>query len=77
LQGDASGGGSGGGDNSGSSSLGTGRRAGGGGDRGGRGHANSHVSDNERGGYDARHRVKEVRGANKTTDISDSNGFPA
>jgi hypothetical protein len=51
--GDAGGGGSDGG----SSSHGAGRRAGGGGDRGGRGHANNHVTGVSRDGYDARHRI--------------------
>jgi hypothetical protein len=67
---DPSGGGSGGG----SSSHGAGRRAGGGGDRGGRGHANSHVTGVSGGGYDARRRIEEIR-HNKSTGEND--GFPA
>jgi hypothetical protein len=53
---DAGGRGSGGG----SSSHGAGRRAGGGGDRGGRGHADSHVTGVSHGGYDARRRIEEI-----------------
>jgi hypothetical protein len=43
----------GGGSDGGSSNHGADRRAGGGGDRGGRGHADSHVSGASRGGFDA------------------------
>jgi uncharacterized membrane protein YgcG len=50
----------GGGSSGGSSSHGAGRRAGGGGDRGGRGHADSHVTDVSCGGYDARRRIEEI-----------------
>jgi hypothetical protein len=67
---DLGGGGSGGG----SSSHGAGRRAGGGGDRGGRGHADSHVTGVSYGGYDARRRIEEIR-RNKSTGEND--GFPA
>jgi hypothetical protein len=51
-----------------------GRRAGGGGDRGGRGHANNHVIRVLGGGYDARHRIEEIR-RNKSAGENDS--FPA
>jgi hypothetical protein len=54
AHGDVGEGGSGGG----SSSHGAGRRAGGGGDRGGRGHADSHITGVSRGGYEARHRIE-------------------
>jgi hypothetical protein len=67
---DPGGGGSGGG----SSSHGAGRRAGGGGDRGGRGHANNHVTVVSCGGYDARRRIEEIR-RNKTAGEND--GFTA
>jgi hypothetical protein len=67
---DPGGGGSGGG----SSSHKAGRRAGGGGDRGGRGHANSHVTGASGGGYDARRRIEEIR-HNKSAGEND--GFPA
>jgi hypothetical protein len=50
----------GGGTGGGSSNHGAGRRAGGGGDRGGRAHANSHVSGASRGGYDARQKIEEL-----------------
>jgi hypothetical protein len=66
---DPGGGGSGGG----SSSHRAGRRVGGGGDRGGRGHADSHVTGVSCGGYDARHRIKEIR-CNKSAGEND--GFP-
>jgi hypothetical protein len=56
AHGDAGGGGSG----SRSSSHGARRRAGGGGDRGGRGHADSHVTGVSRGGYDAHRRIDEI-----------------
>jgi hypothetical protein len=64
----------GGGSGGGSSSHGAGRRAGGEGDRGGRGHANSHVTGVSSGGYDARRRIKEIR-RNKSAGENDS--FPA
>jgi hypothetical protein len=44
-----------------SSNHGAGRRVGGGGDRGGRGHADSHVSGASRGGFDARQKIEELR----------------
>jgi hypothetical protein len=50
----------GGGSDGGSSSHGAGRRACGGGDRGGRGHADSHVTGVSCGGNDARRRIKEI-----------------
>jgi hypothetical protein len=50
----------GGGSSGGSSSHGAGRRASGGGNRGGRGHADSHVTGASRGGYDARRRIEEI-----------------
>jgi hypothetical protein len=59
-----------------SSSHGAGRRAGGGGDRGGRGHANSHVSGVSHGGYDARQKIEEVR-RKKSSTAGDNDGFPA
>jgi hypothetical protein len=43
-----------GGSDGGSSNQGANRRAGGGGDRGGRGHANNHISKASQGGFDAR-----------------------
>jgi hypothetical protein len=64
------------GSSGGSSSHGAGRRDGGSGDHGGRGHANSHVTGNSRGSYDARHRIEEIR-RKKATEASDSDGFPA
>jgi hypothetical protein len=70
--GDAGGGGSGGE----SSSHGAGRRAGGGGDRRGRGHADSHVTGASRGGYDARHRIEEIR-RKKSSTAGDNDDFPA
>jgi hypothetical protein len=57
-----------------SSSHGAGRRAGGGGDRGGRGHANSHVTSVSGGGYDARRRIKEIR---RNKSAGENDGFPA
>jgi hypothetical protein len=72
AHGDAGGGGSGGG----SSSHEAGRRAGGGGDRGGRGHADSHVTSVSRGGYDARRRIKEIR-CKKSSTAGENDGFPA
>jgi hypothetical protein len=65
----------GGGGGSGSSSHDIGRRAGGSGDRGGRGHANSHVTGNSHGGYDARHKIEEIH-CKKAIEASDSDGFP-
>jgi hypothetical protein len=56
AHGDAGGGGNGGG----RSSHGAGRRAGGRGDRGGRGHADSHVTGVSRDGYHARRRIEEI-----------------
>jgi hypothetical protein len=72
----AGGAGGGGGSSGGSSSHGAGRRAGGGGDRGGRGHANNHVTGNSRGSYDARHRIEEIR-RKKASEANNSDGFPA
>jgi hypothetical protein len=72
AHGDAGGRGSGGG----SSSHGAGRRAGGGGDRGGRGHADSHVTGISRGGYDARCRIEEIR-RKKSSTAGKNDGFPA
>jgi hypothetical protein len=72
AHGDASGGGSGGG----SSSHGAGRRAGGGGDRGGRVHADSHVSGVSHGGYDARRRIEEIR-RKKSSTAGENDGYPA
>jgi hypothetical protein len=66
---DSGGGGSGGG----SSSHGAGRRAGGG-DRGGRGHANSHVTGVSCGGYDARRIIEEIR---RNKSACENDGFPA
>jgi hypothetical protein len=51
----------GGGSDGGSSNQGANRRASGGGDRGGRGHANSHVSRASQGGFDARQKIEELR----------------
>jgi hypothetical protein len=42
---------------------------------GGRGHANSHVTGNSHGGYDARHRIEEIC-RKKANEASDSDGFP-
>jgi hypothetical protein len=72
AHGDGGGGGSGGG----SSSHGAGRRAGGGGDRVGRGHADSHVTGVSHGGYDARHRIEEIR-RKKSCTVGENDGFPA
>jgi hypothetical protein len=72
AHGDAGGGGSGGG----SSSHGAGRRAGGGGDRGGRGHADSHVTSVSRGGYDTRRRIEEIR-RKKSSMAGENDGFPS
>jgi hypothetical protein len=68
--GDADGGGSSGG----SSSHGAGRRAGGGDDRGGRCHADSHVTGVSCGGYDARRRIEEIR---RNKSAGENDGFPA
>jgi hypothetical protein len=67
---DPGGGGSGGG----SSSHGTGRIVGGGGDRGGRGHADSHVTGVSCVGYDARRRIEEIR---RNKSAGENDGFPA
>jgi hypothetical protein len=37
---------------------------------------NSHITDNSRGGYDAYHKIEEIR-RKKATEASDSYGFPA
>jgi hypothetical protein len=66
----------GGGSDGGSSNHGANRRAGGGGDRGGRGHANSHVSGASRGGCDARQKIEEIR-RKKASTTGDNDGFPA
>jgi hypothetical protein len=50
----------GGGSGDGSSNHGAGKRAGGGGDRGGRGHANSHVSEASHGSFDTRQKIEEL-----------------
>jgi hypothetical protein len=72
AHGDASSGGSGGG----SSSHGAGRRAGGGGDRGGRGHADRHVTGISHGGYDALRRIEEIR-RKKSSTAGENDDFPA
>jgi hypothetical protein len=72
AHGDAGGGGSSGE----SSSHGAGRRAGGGGDRGGRGHADSHVTSVSCGGYDARRRIEEIR-RKKSSTAGENDGFPS
>jgi hypothetical protein len=59
-----------------SSNHGANRRPGGGGDRGGRGHANSHVSRPSQGGFDARQKIEELR-RKKSATIGDNDGFPA
>jgi hypothetical protein len=51
-------------------------RASGGGDRGGRGHADSHVTGASRGGYDAHRRIEEIQ-RNKSSTAGDNDGFPA
>jgi hypothetical protein len=38
---------------------------------------NSHATGNACGGYDARHRIDEIRRTKKTTSVSDNDGFPA
>jgi hypothetical protein len=60
----------------GSSDHGANRRAGGGGDRGGRGHANNHVSKASQGGFDACQKIEELR-RKKSTTVGDNDGFPA
>jgi hypothetical protein len=65
-----------GGNNGGSSSHGAGKRAGRGGDRGDRGHADSHVTSVSRGGYDAPHRIEEIR-RKKSSTAGENDGFPA
>jgi hypothetical protein len=72
AHGDAGGGGSGGR----SSSHGVGRRASGRGDRGGQGHADSHITGVSRGGYDAHHRIEEIL-CNKSSTAGENDGFPA
>jgi hypothetical protein len=64
-----------GGNNGGSSSHGAGKRAGRGGDRGDRGHADSHVTSVSRGGYDAPHRIEEIR-RKKSSTAGENDGFP-
>jgi hypothetical protein len=61
----------------GSSSHGAGRRDSGGGDRGGRGHANSHVTGVSCGGYDARRRIEETRGNKSAGENDDFFAFSA
>jgi hypothetical protein len=65
----------GGGSDVGSSNHGANRRAGGGGDRGGRGHANSHVSRASQGGFDAHQKIEELR-RKKAAIVGDNDGFP-
>jgi hypothetical protein len=72
ARGDAGGGGSSGG----SSSRGAGRRSGGGGDRGGRGHAESHITGVSCGGYDARRRIEKIQ-RKKSSTAGENDGFPA
>jgi hypothetical protein len=52
------------------------RRPDGRGDRGGRGHANSHVFRPSQGGFDARQKIEELR-RKKFATASDNDGFPA
>jgi hypothetical protein len=66
----------GGGSDGGSSNHGANRRAGGSGDRGGRGHADSHVSGASRGSFDARQKIEELR-RKKASTAGDNDGFPA
>jgi hypothetical protein len=66
----------GGGSDGGSSNHGADRRAGDGGDRGGRGHADSHVSGASRGGFDACQKIEELR-CKKASTTGDNDGFPA
>jgi hypothetical protein len=49
---------------------------GGGGDRGGRGHTDSHVTGVSCGGYDAHHRIEEIR-RKKSSTAGENDGFPA
>jgi hypothetical protein len=72
AHGDAGGGGSSGG----SSSHRAVRRAGGGGDHGGRGHADSHVTDVSRSGYNAHCRIEEIR-RKKSSTAGEKDSFPA
>jgi hypothetical protein len=65
-----------GGSDGGSSNHGANRRPGGGGDRSGRGHANSHVSRASQGGFDAGHKIEELR-RKKSATAGDNDGFPA
>jgi hypothetical protein len=65
-----------GGSDGGSSNHGADRRAGGGGDRGGRGHADSHVSGASRGGFDAHQKIEELR-RKKASTAGDNDSFPA
>jgi hypothetical protein len=59
-----------------SSNHGANRRAGGGSNRGGRGHANSHVSGDSQSGFDAHQKIEELR-RKKASTSSDNDGFPA
>jgi hypothetical protein len=65
-----------GGSDGGSSNHGANRRAGGSGSRGGRDHANSHVSGASQSGYDARQKIEELR-RKKSATAGDNDGFPA
>jgi hypothetical protein len=56
--------------------LSAGRRAGGGGDRGGRGHADSHITGVSRGCYDAHCIIEEIQ-HKKSSVAGDNDGFPA
>jgi hypothetical protein len=47
----------------------------GGGDRGGRGHADSHVSGVSRDGFDARQKIDELR-RKKASTAGDNDSFP-
>jgi hypothetical protein len=38
---------------------------------------NSHATGYTHGGYEAHHRIDEIRRAKKSTEVSDSDGFPA
>jgi hypothetical protein len=67
----------GGGSDGGSSNQGANKRAGVRGDRGGRGHANSHVSRRaSQGGFDAHQKIEELR-RKKSATVGDNDGFPA
>jgi hypothetical protein len=66
----------GGGSDGGSSNHGANWRAGGGGDRGGRGHADSHVSGTSRVGFDARQKIEELR-RKKASKAGHNDDFPA